>query len=183
MEPNEPNSVQTENQTDKRQQKPYSVTVYICLLFAVVIIVVLMSYFIQQRNNSRALLSLREQHDKVTSQAFENIEKLQEKNMELLNENDELNKKIDDLEARITELENAAEAAADENKSMKDEIKAVEQLLALKSAMAAGDTEKAKQLIEEITKETGSLPYNGKELFNELKAEYDELINSQGNEE
>ena len=177
VEPAEANPAAGAEAAEKKPQKSYSVTLYICILFAFVIVLVLLSYFGQQRNNSRALLSLREQHDQVTSQAFDNIEKLQEKNMELLNENNEQKKTIEKLQSQITSLEDSAEKAAAESDALKKELKAAEDIIALRSAIAAADAEKAAQLIERLNGETDALTQSGKEMFNELKAEYDALIN------
>lgn len=172
-----PNTEGSADAAEKKPQKSYSVTLYICILFAFVIVLVLLSYFGQRRDNSRALLSLREQHDQVTSQAFDNIEKLQEKNMELLNENNEQKKTIEKLQSQITELEDDAEKAAADSDALKKELKAAEDIFALRSALAAKDAEKAAQFIEKLNGETENLPQNGKEMLKELKAEYDALIN------
>ncbi|MBR7081815.1 MAG: hypothetical protein IKI49_03810 [Oscillospiraceae bacterium] len=172
-----PNTEGSADAAEKKPQKSYSVTLYICILFAFVIVLVLLSYFGQRRDNSRALLSLREQHDQVTSQAFDNIEKLQEKNMELLNENNEQKKTIEKLQSQITELEDDAEKAAADSDALKKELKAAEDIFALRSALAAKDAEKAAQFIEKLNGEMENLPQNGKEMLKELKAEYDALIN------
>ena len=72
----------------EESKKKYSVGGYVILLFAVVLVLVVMSYFVQQRNHTITLDSLLEQQDNVTSQAFANIEKLQDSNVQLMEEND-----------------------------------------------------------------------------------------------
>ena len=174
-EPTDANNMPADSETEKKPQKQYSVTAYVCLLFAVVIIVVLMSYFVQQRNNSAALLSLRQQHDQVTSQAFENIEKLQDQNMELLDENNGLKEKLSELESEIKTLRDEAETAKTEAESVKTENKAMKDLSALQTAILNKNTDKAKTLITKISGETDILSQEGKDNFNALKNAYDEL--------
>ena len=175
-EPSNEKQADTGDKKDNKPQKTYSVTVYVCLLFAVVIVIILMSYFVQQRNNSQALSSLREQHDQVTSQAFENIEKLQDTNMELLKENNDLKEKEKTSESKIEQLEKDAEDAEKQLESVKKENEYFKDLIALQNALSAKDSAAAKTAYEKLNADANSLPKEIKESLEALQTEYEKLI-------
>lgn len=155
------------------EKKKYSVTGYICLLFAVVIILVVMSYFVQQRNNNITLDSLLQQHDNVTSQAFANIEKLQDSNMELMDENEALSEEIEDLKAELEAIEDEKEALVGSHSAVQTENKALKELLELQIAIDSGDTDKAAAGIEAVKAST--LPQEYKAKFDALCAQYENM--------
>ena len=156
---------------DNGGKKKYSVGAYMCLLFAVVLVLVVMSYFVQQRNHTITLDSLLEQQDNVTSQAFANIEKLQDTNIQLMEENEALSNEVEDLKEKVSTLESEKEAIESAKTNAEAELSALKELYKLQTAIDSGDIENAEKqaaAVKEI-----ALPQNYKEKFdalcNELK--------------
>ena len=156
-------------------KKKYSVGGYIVLLFAVVLVLVVMSYFVQQRNHTITLDSLLEQQDNVTSQAFANIEKLQDSNIQLMEENEALNEEIEALKEQIEELEQEKDALVSSNSAVETESKALKELLGLQAAIDSGDIAKAEAQVEAV--KNSALPQEYKAKFDALCAELEILKN------
>ena len=156
-------------------KKKYSVGAYMCLLFAVVLVLVVMSYFVQQRNHSITLDSLLQQQDNVTSQAFANIEKLQDSNIQLMEENEALSEEIESLEEQAEELSKEKEALESTNSAVQTENAALKELLSLQIAIDSGDIAKAETQIEAV--KNSALPQEYKAKFDALCAQLELLKN------
>jgi len=157
-----------ENSTEKAQPK-YSVSVYIIILFAVVMLVILLSYLVQQRNSDQTIDNLSEQHGIFASQALENIENLQNKNIELIDAVAEKDKRIEELE---DEIEKLRQSWADDVKNVEDTMKsdynelsqeyhAVKAVLDAKIALESGNETTAREKLElaEAVKDRLDEPY------------------------
>ena len=104
-----------ENKTEsEKKQSKYSVSVYVIILFAAVMVLIMLSYFVQQRNSSQAISDITEQHSQFSTQALQNIEELQNKNIALMDELDEKDAEIEKLQAELEDAEAAAESAREE---------------------------------------------------------------------
>ena len=160
--------------TDESKKK-YPVGGYIALLFAVVIVLVVMSYFAQQRNHNITLDSLLQQQDSVTSQAFANIEKLQDSNMALMGENEDLKVENDNLKDRIEALNKEKEALESSNSAVRAEKEALKALLSFQTAVDSGDIAKAESQKEAV--KNSALPQEYKAKFDALCAELELLKN------
>lgn len=152
------NAQTSENQTEKtvetKKRSEKSVTVYVVMLFVVVLLLLFLSYFIQQRRNSDTISDLTEQHSAFSSQALQNIEKLQEKNLSLTKDLEDAHKQIEDLEEELDDsksklqdkIKEAIEAEM-KNKEMEKKYQALDVLLDAEKVLESGDTEVAKKLI------------------------------------
>lgn len=124
----------------------YSVTVYLCFLFAAVLLLILVSYFIQQRNNVRTINSLTESHNEFSSQAMENIQKLQEENEGYLQQISQLQTQINELQSdksddedKITELQKQIKTLTTESEKNKGRSDALAALFVMEKAVNDGD--------------------------------------------
>lgn len=125
----------------------YSVTVYLCFLFAAVLLLILVSYFIQQRNNVNTINSLTESHNEFSSQAMENIQKLQEENVGYLQQISELQSQIDKLQSdksddedKITQLQTEIKNLTKESEQNKGKSDALTALFIMEKAVDDDDT-------------------------------------------
>jgi len=125
----------------------YSVTVYLCFLFAAVLLLILVSYFIQQRNNVNTINSLTESHNEFSSQAMENIQKLQEENVGYLQQITDLQSQIDKLQSdksddedKITELQTEIKNLTEESEQNKGKSDALTALFIMEKAVDDDDT-------------------------------------------
>jgi len=93
-------------ETPKSKQKTQeSVIIYIAILFTVAFLLILLSYFMQQRRSEDTISTLTQTHNQFSSQALENIEELQNKNLALQEETETLQDQLDDKDTEISELE------------------------------------------------------------------------------
>lgn len=159
----------------EESKKKYPVGGYVILLFAVVIVLVLMSYFVQQRNHTITLDSLLEQQDNVTSQAFANIEKLQDSNVQLMEENEALSEEIEDLKEQIEELSKEKKTLESANTAAEQELAALKELMGLQSAIDSGDIAAAESKVEAV--KNSALPQEYKAKFDALCANLELLKN------
>ena len=152
-------------------KKKYSVGAYMCLLFAVVLVLVVMSYFVQQRNHTITLDSLLEQQDNVTSQAFANIEKLQDTNIQLMEENEALSEEVEELKEQAEALESEKAALESAKNDAENELYALKELYKLQKAIDSGDIEAAEKQVTAVKKSALSGDYKAKfdALCNELE--------------
>ena len=128
---------ETVSDANKKQTKhsvKHSVFIYVTIMFGAVVLLILLSHFIQQRNSSRTISSITEQHGKFSTQALDNIEELQNRNIELMEE-------LSSAQARIEELENEVENA---RQQLTDELKNTEEVLTAKY----NELSKEKQALE-----------------------------------
>ena len=143
-----------EKSTEKAQPK-YSVSVYIIILFAVVMLVILLSYLVQQRNNAETIDNLSEQHGIFSSQALENIENLQNKNIELIDAVTEKDEHIEELEDEIEKLrkdwaddvKNVEDTMKSDYNELLQEYNAVKAVLDAKIALESGNETLAREKI------------------------------------
>jgi septal ring factor EnvC (AmiA/AmiB activator) len=131
----EQEDIQQETVSDaNKKQTKHSVFIYVTIMFGAVVLLILLSHFIQQRNSSITISSITEQHGKFSTQALDNIEELQNRNIELMEE-------LSSAQARIEELENEVENA---RQQLTDELKNTEEVLTAKY----NELSKEKQALE-----------------------------------
>ena len=145
-------AAETEKPEGAEKKKPsYSVSIYIVILFVVVLVLILLSYFAQQSRSSKTISDITEQHDRFSTQALQNIEELQNKNLALMEELEEKDNRIEELTA---EVENTRQEWEKDVKAVEEELKkdynellqknqATEYLLTAEAAAAAQDKEAA----------------------------------------
>lgn len=168
---NEKNEKQPENkhQPNDGAKPKYSVTMYVTILFAAVLVVILLSYFIQLRNNSETISTITQQHKEFSSQALDNIEELQNKNMQLAEDNEKNVEEISSLNDQIDSLTEENSAKTEENESLQRENSAIKALMDLQIAIDKGDTATAKNLVSKLNKEKSNLSAEYQAKFQELQ--------------
>lgn len=156
-ESGQPAEKPAEKSAEAKKKTEKSVTIYIAILFAVVILLLFLSYFIQERRNSDTISDLTEQHSAFSTQALQNIEELQNKNLTLAEELEAANKQIEDLqeelekaETELGEKRTAFSQVENKVKEAENRYLALDKLLEAEAALEEGDREKATALAQEI---------------------------------
>jgi predicted RNase H-like nuclease (RuvC/YqgF family) len=167
----------------KKTEKTFSVKMYMITMFIFVVLIILLSYFVQQRDHSKMITTLTEQHSEFSVQALENIEDLQQKTLQLTEENRELSDRAAENEERISELENElsetkdawAQDVKDVTDALKAEINRLEleneaksRLIDMEIALKSRDKEAAQAAAELIEPVKDLLSEEYLEEYNEL---------------
>lgn len=150
-------AVQEEKPSDARKRSEKSVMVYVVTLFAVVLLLLFLSYFIQQRRNSATITDITEQHSAFSTQALQDIEELQNKNLQLTEDLSTAEDKADTLEKELSSVRAELQAEKDSAESAKEDgrkkLVALENLALAMLADKADDEESAKAALSVIEKE------------------------------
>ena len=169
-----------ENSGGGKKQVSYSVSIYIIILFAAVLLLIVMSYFVQQRNSSKTISDMTEQHDRFSTQALQNIEELQNRNLQLMEELEgkdaeirKLQEELEDTRLKWTEdVKNVEDAMKEDYNKLLMKNQATEYML--KAEMAARDKDRAlaREALEALAPLEEHLDEQYLEEYGKLKATY-----------
>lgn len=162
---------------DSRKQTKHDVFVYATVMFGVFVLLILLSYFIQQRNSSKTISNITEQHGRFSTQALENIEALQNKNIELAEDLGVAKTRIEELEKEKEkarqqyedDLRETEEKLKAEYNEIKGKMQALEYLIDAEIALRYGDNAAAREKIRLLESVAASLDDAYREEFETLK--------------
>lgn len=146
-------------------------------MFGVFVLLILLSYFIQQRNSSKTISSITEQHGKFSTQALENIEALQNKNIELVEELGIAKTRIEELEKEngkarqqyTDDLRETEKKLKAEYNGLTSKMQALEYLIDAEIALRQGDNAAAIEKIRLLESVAASLDDAYREEFESLR--------------
>ncbi len=96
--------VSRETSTPPQRNKPSSFYVYLAILFGAAFLMLLLAYFVQQRNNDTALSDLRSTTAATRQELVEDIQRLEEENLDLVERNEALSVQLKELQEEIDDL-------------------------------------------------------------------------------